>query len=197
MFLLTQPTKKQVREFLDAQASSGFSYAEVGASRHGSPIGYNSDHNRIQLGTGADAFALAVQAIQRWQMFNTGWVKLYFSDAPIAVGACVAPLASHLGFYSLNACRIVYVIDENDNDVNVKKYGFAYGTLTEHVEQGEERFSVEWHHADNSVWYDLFAFSKPRHPFARLAYPVSRQLQKRFAADSQQAMLRAVKFEEL
>ena len=40
---------------------------------------------------------------------------------------------------------------------------------------------VEWHQADNSVWYDLYAFSQPNQWLARLGYPVVRRLQKRFA----------------
>ena len=75
----------------------------------------------------------------------------------------------HLRFFSLNACRIVYTIDSGgDEDGVIKRYGFAYGTLAEHAERGEERFSVEWHAEDDSVWYDLFAFSWPNHRLARL-----------------------------
>jgi uncharacterized protein (UPF0548 family) len=188
MFLLKEPTDEQVREFIAKQKISSFSYTEIGASKRSAPAGYTVDHNRIQLGAGADTFARAIKALQNWQMFNLGWVQLYFNNAPIAVETGVAVLACHFGFYSLNACRIVYVMDEGDE---VKKYGFAYGTLTEHMEQGEERFSVEWNQADNSVWYDLFAFSKPRHPMAKLGYPLSRMLQKRFAHDSKQAMVRS------
>jgi uncharacterized protein (UPF0548 family) len=33
---------------------------------------------------------------------------------------------------------------------------------------GEERFTVEWRCQDDSLWYDLLAFSLPRHPLARL-----------------------------
>ena len=186
MFLFSKPNEKQVRDFLHSQGEMPFSYPEVGASKDAAPAGYNVDHNRIRLGEGATTFKLAQQAIQSWQMFNIGWVKLFFEDTPIETRACVAPCAKHLGFYSLNACRIVYVINEE------RRYGFAYGTLIEHVEQGEERFLVEWNAADNSVWYDLYAFSKPRHLFARLGYPLSRALQKRFAEDSKQAMWRAV-----
>jgi uncharacterized protein (UPF0548 family) len=61
----------------------------------------------------------------------------------------------------------------------------------EHAERGEERFTVEYHSDDQSVWYDLFAFSRPG-PLARLGYPVARSLQKRFARDSNLAMRRAV-----
>ena len=186
MFFLRQPNEKQVRDFLYSLGAMPFSYAEAGASKDAAPAGYNVDHNRIRLGYGAATFRRAQRAIQSWQMFNIGWVTLYFDTTPIEVGAAVAPCARHFGFYSLNACRIVYVINEE------RRYGFAYGTLIEHVEQGEERFLVEWNAEDDSVWYDLFAFSKPHHLFARLGYPLSRALQKRFAEDSKQAMLRAV-----
>ena len=60
------------------------------------------------------------------------------------------------------------------------------------MESGEERFTVEWRDEDDSVWYDLFAFSIPRHPLAKLAPPLSRRLQRRFARDSLHAMIRAV-----
>ena len=73
----------------------------------------------------------------------------------------------------------------------VEKFGFAYGTLPGHVECGEERFTVEWHRDDDSVWYDILAFSKPGHILTRLGYPLARRLQKRFAVDSMQAMVRA------
>ena len=77
------------------------------------------------------------------------------------------------GLWSLNACRIVYVTDEEGADG--RRFGFAYGTLADHMEAGEERFMVEWRREDGSVWYDLLAFSIPRHPLARLAAPLSRR----------------------
>jgi uncharacterized protein (UPF0548 family) len=64
--------------------------------------------------------------------------------------------------------------------------------LTEHAERGEERFSVEYHRADKSVWYDLYAFSQPNHFLAKLGYPLGRHLQKQFAMESKAAMQRAV-----
>jgi uncharacterized protein (UPF0548 family) len=134
-------------------------------------------------------FALAIQAIKNWQMFNLGWVRVWQKDAPIETGTCALVIVRHFGFYSLNVCRIVYLIDD---EAPVKKFGFAYGTLEEHAERGEERFSVEWNPQDDAVHYDLFAFSQPRHPLARLGYPVSRIMQKRFARDSKQAMFAAV-----
>ena len=191
--LFREPDGKEVRAFLDAQIDSAFSYPEVGASQTGAPAGYVVDHNRIKLGEGEAAFQRGVRAIRHWEMFNLGWVEVFFPDTPIAAGRIVAVLARHLCFFSLNACRIVYTIDTGgDEDRAIKRYGFAYGTLAEHAERGEERFSVEWHAEDNSVWYDLFAFSRPNHRLARLGYPVARRLQKRFARGSKGAMLRYV-----
>jgi uncharacterized protein (UPF0548 family) len=189
MFLLTEPREKSLRAFLEAQKERPLSYAEVGASKQGAAHGYNLDHNRIKLGEGAESFALAVRAMQSWQMFNLGWVRVFQPDAPIEVGTCAVVIVRHFGFYSVNACRIVYLIEE---DAPVKKYGFAYGTIEEHAERGEERFSIEWNRQDDSVTYDLLAFSQPNNLLAKLGYPASRMLQKRFARDSKQAMFAAV-----
>jgi hypothetical protein len=79
-----------------------------------------------------------------------------------------------------------------DEEGPVKQYGFAYGTLREHAESGEEQFTVEWHKADTAVWYDILAFSCPQQLLARLGYPFARRLQKWFARDSAVAMRRAV-----
>ena len=110
-------------------------------------------------------------------------------DAPIQPGANVAVLISHFGFWSMNACRIVYVIDEHGSS---ERYGFAYGMLPDHGERGEERFTVELD-TDQTVWYDLYAFSRPS-PIARVACPFTRLLQKRFATDSKAAMQKAVQY---
>jgi uncharacterized protein (UPF0548 family) len=189
MFLLTKPNKKTIQAFLDRCAIDVFSYKEIGASRTGSPPQYNADHNRILLGHGPDAFKKAKAAIRSWKMFDLSWVELCWPDAPIEVSQNVAVLVNHFGFHSLNACRIVYLIDDVSE---IERFGFAYGTLTEHGETGEERFSVEFHPETGEVWYDLYAFSKPNHPLAILGYPISRMLQKRFAADSKEAMRLAV-----
>ena len=62
----------------------------------------------------------------------------------------------------------------------------------EHAESGEERFQVEWHQDDDSVWYDILAWSRPNQLLSRLAYPYVRRKQKQFARDSKQSMKNAV-----
>ena len=190
MFLLREPSISALKSFLHAQQGQSFSYQEIGASREQTHAGYDVDHNRVLLGSGEEAFGKAIAALRAWKMFDLGWCRIYPSNAPIEVGTTVAILINHFGFWSLNASRIVYVIDE---DGLLRRYGFAYGTLAEHGEIGEERFSVEWKQEDGSVWYDLYAFSTPGHILAKFGYPLSRRLQKRFIEGSKMAMGRAVK----
>jgi uncharacterized protein (UPF0548 family) len=187
VYSLRKPSDGEIRAFLAAQKDQPFSYAHVGASKQRPPRGYTADHNRVRLGEGPEVFERAKKAIREWKMFAMPWIRLCWPDTPIKEDATVAVLVSHAGFWSLNAARIVYVLEENGAD---KKFGFAYGTLLEHGERGEERFTVEHHAKDQSVWYDVCAFSKPN-LFASLGYPFARYLQKRFARDSLNAMLTA------
>ena len=185
MFLLSRPSAEQVHQFLAAQHNQPFSYTELGMTQGRAPAGYVADHNRTRLGSGAQVYAEAVAALRRWQMFDLGWLELFPAAAPIEVGVTVCVRVRHYGLWSLNACRIVYLVDE---DGPVTRYGFAYGTLAEHAERGEERFTIEWHREDDAVWYDILAYSQPRHWLARRARRLARRLQKRFARDSQKAM---------
>jgi len=188
MLSLSKPYRQSILAFISALRNQNFSYLEVGCTRQQAPPGYVADHNRVSLGQGIETFERAKSAIRQWKMFDMPWLELCWPDTPIEPGATVAVVVSHLGFWSMNACRIVYVIDEHGSS---ERYGFAYGTLPDHMERGEERFSVEFHTDDQTVWYDLYAFSRPSLQ-ARLAYPFARALQKRFARDSKVAMQKAV-----
>ncbi|AXC10401.1 hypothetical protein ACPOL_1050 [Acidisarcina polymorpha] len=188
MFSIRRPDQNTIQHFLDGRVNDRYSYSEVGASRSGAPAGYNVDHNRVMLGRGEGVFEQTKVAIGGWKMFQIGWVELIHPGRPVEVGMNVGILARTMGLYSLSSSRVAYLLDEQQP---VRRWGFGYGTLTAHVERGEERFSVEWL-ADNTVWYDLFAFSQPRHPLARLGYPASRFYQQRFATDSMRVMKMAL-----
>jgi uncharacterized protein (UPF0548 family) len=165
MFLLRKPSCSEVENFLKQQAGSTFSYPDVGATRSSTaPKGYIIDHNRVFLDRGEESWHRAMEAIRSWSMFEMTWLELCWPCAPI----------------------------EEATD-KTRRFGFAYGTLPEHSESGEERFCVEWDLADDSVWYDIFAFSRPLAFLARAASPLSRTLQKRFARDSQLAMVNRVR----
>jgi len=186
---LRKPSTEKLRGFLAAQSKLGLTYPAVGATAAVPPGGYVVDRTRIKLGGGAGAFAAAKAALGRWEQFRLGWVETWPPETPIQAGQVVAVVARLFGLWWLNACRIVYVVSEETPD---QRYGFAYGTLPEHAESGEERFTVAWQEADDAVWYDILAFSRPQQLLARLGYPFARRLQKRFARDSAAAMQRAV-----
>ena len=63
MFTLFEPSEKEIESFLAAQRDLPFSYEEVGASKDKIPASYPINHHRVQIGNGADAFALAKNAI--------------------------------------------------------------------------------------------------------------------------------------
>jgi uncharacterized protein (UPF0548 family) len=189
MIFFRKPTGLQIKEVLDQQAKLPFSYDDVEATRGGPPPGYAADHNRIQIGSGEMTYRRAKMAVMRWRMFELSWVQLCWPNVPVQPGNVVGVLAHATGGWWLNACRVVYLFDEPGE---VERFGFAYGTLPDHAERGEERFTVEWKHADGSVWYEQLSYSQPNHRLARLGGPLARQAQKRFATDSKLAMARSV-----
>jgi uncharacterized protein (UPF0548 family) len=189
MFLLTKPDESRIRKVLAEQRASGFSYAEVGATRGEWPEVYAVQRGRVDLGHGAITFAKAVRLLTQWKMFEVPGIRLCWPNAPLRAGESVAVLVEHFGFWSINCCRIVYVIDEEGP---VRRFGFAYGTLAEHAERGEERFTVEWDRASDVVGYKILSFSRPRSLIAKAGYPFARQLQRRFLRDSLAAMTKAV-----
>lgn len=93
------------------------------------------------------------------------------------------------GAWLINPCRVVYKIDECADGIT--RFGLAYGTLPGHAAMGEERFLVEWHHRDDTVWYDILSFSQPGHWLASAGYVVMRAFQKRYGCDSAQVMVAA------
>ena len=190
VLLLREPPDARIRHFLGCQRSLPFPYPEVGASRDGAPHGYGVNQHRGRLGAGIETFERATEALRHWKIYGTGWTKLCWPDAPISEGTVVGVVGRHFGFWSLNACRVAYVIE--DEGPSLRRYGFAVGTLPGHVERGEERFTVEWREADDAVFYEVFAFSRPTHPLVKSASPLARLLQRRFAVDSLQSMTAAV-----
>jgi uncharacterized protein (UPF0548 family) len=131
----------------------------------------------------------ASAALRRWDHFKLGWVDVWSPETPVEAGEVVAVMGRALGLWWLNCCRIVYVVNETGP---IRKFGFAYGTLPGHVESGEERFVIEWNQGDNSVWYDILAFSRPSQVLIRLGSPIVRRMQKRFGRDSAAAVFRSV-----
>ncbi|MBF0425670.1 MAG: DUF1990 domain-containing protein [Magnetococcales bacterium] len=197
IFTLRKPDRPAVEAFLAAERRKPFTYPEVGATHPDQSYHlpelrqrYRVLHHRLRLGGGSDVFARARQAISAWRMFDLDWVRLCWPETPIVAGNIVAVLGEAMGVWSINGCRIVYVLDENDADR--RRFGFAYGTTPRHAIVGEERMLVEWQRQDDSVWYDLHAFSRKSHLLAKVGAFHLHHLQQRFARESHLAMLRAV-----
>jgi len=186
---LQNPTPDILYQFLAEQAALDFSYSAVGATAGTPPAGYVVDRTRIALGYGESVFESAKVALQRWQQFRLGWVEAWSPDTPLEAGQVVAIMGRAVGCWWLNACRIVYTVEESGETAT---FGFAYGTLPGHVESGEERFLIVWDRDTDQVSYDILAFSRPNHILTRLSYPLVRWKQKRFGRDSAASMFKSV-----
>lgn len=171
------PSQNQLNDFWKKIQSSSYSYKEVGASKGEMPKNFDQDRNQILIGRGTDTFDKAKNAITNWEMFPSSWTYIHPKAPIINEGESVVVLFQLFGLWWFNACRIVYTINSSHH------FGFAYGTLQEHTERGEERFEV---YIDDKecVWYRIIAFSRPRVWYARFAYPVARYYQRRFVRHS-------------
>jgi uncharacterized protein (UPF0548 family) len=188
MFFLRRPTDRDIERFVQASRDLPLSYEPVGSARQRRP-GFEFDEHVAVVGQGDAAFARAKAALAGWRHFRLGWAELFPCQAPIEPGTVVAVLFRHLGFWSLNGCRVVYRI----GDEGAGEFGFAYGTLPNHAECGEEIFTVTFDPQTGDVSYTIRAVSKPRAALARLGYPVVRLLQARFRRESSQAIARAIR----
>ena len=128
------------------------------------------------LGSGVDLFEKAVAGLGAWAVYPA-WMTLYPASAPLTEGTCVA-LVTGLGpVWTVNAVRVVAVLR------TPRRLSFTLGTLPQHALSGLERFSV-WLDADDRVWYEIAAVSRPQKLLAKVGAPVLRLVQARFAKDS-------------
>ncbi|HET9773271.1 MAG TPA: DUF1990 domain-containing protein [Acidimicrobiia bacterium] len=147
-------------------------YAEVGATRGRLPDGYRHDRHVVDLGAGEDIYQRSVQALVDWQAHRRAGLMLHPAEPRTAEGETVVLAVALPGFSAIAACRIVYATDEPN------RFGFAYGTLPAHPEQGEEAFHIE-RDAHGAIRFVVAAFSRPRHRLARIGAPVARRIQLR------------------
>jgi uncharacterized protein (UPF0548 family) len=148
---------------------SGFTYAEVGATRHEPlPPGYRHLHYRTELGR--NDFAAAAAAILTLRMHRATGARIRTTAdraAPgvrltVGVGPLVVP------------CEVVWAAD------GPELAGFGYGTLPGHQARGEESFTVE-RDAQGRVWFAVTAFSAPARLPMRLGGPVAVGFQHLYA----------------
>jgi uncharacterized protein (UPF0548 family) len=187
MFLRHRPSPLEVEAFIAVSRQLPLSYEPVGLARQ-DRAGFRVDEQEVVIGQGEKAFARAKIALTEWRHFELGWVEVFPARAAVAPGTVVAVLVRHLGFWSMNGCRVVYSVAGNGS----AEFGFAYGTLTNHAESGEEIFKVSLRPGTGEVTYLIRAASRPRAVLAALGYPVTRSLQARFRRDSAAAIARAI-----
>lgn len=180
MFLARRPSQRELEEFIARSRDLPLSYHPIGIAQE-SPRGFNVDEASGLVGHGWEDFERARVALAQWQHFDFRWVELFPRGAAIEPGSVLAVLVHHLGFWSLNGCRVVYTLGERRTGPS---FGFAYGTLTNHAEMGEEMFEVSLRPETEEVVYRIRAVSKPRATLAQLGYPFARMLQARFRRDS-------------
>ena len=187
MFALARPSPERIERFLAESSEQSLSYGPIGLARGMAGSRYCHDRSSAVLGHGSATLERAWEGLQRWRQFDFGWVEVFAAGPPTVVGTNLAVLIRHLGFWSLNAGRIVYTLDD---DEHVVRRGYAYGTLTNHAERGEEIFELSMDRASQEVSYTIHAVSRPRSPLVWCGYPIARMLQHRFRRDSVAAMKR-------
>ncbi len=147
-------------------------YSDIGATLAGKqPQGFHHDCYETVLGDGPKTFQRAVTGLKTWEAHRLPGVRVFPHNQEIRTGATVV-VTLGMPIVALAApCRIVSVIDEQT------RWGFAYGTLPGHPEQGEEAFIISIS-PDQTVRFEIKAFSRPGDPVVRLSGPVGRGIQR-------------------
>jgi uncharacterized protein (UPF0548 family) len=112
-----------------------------------------------------------VEGLQSWQAHRLAYVRVVPDDTEIRAGATVIVMLGPSWLAVAAPCRIVTVVSEPS------RWGFAYGSLPGHPEQGEEAF-VTSIAQDGTVAFDVTAFSRPADALLRLSGPLGRALQR-------------------
>ena len=229
MFLFRRPTSLLLDQILERARQLPLSYERPGLAAEKAPQDYLVGEEHAVIGQGAEVFARAAQGLREWRHFELGWARIYPRDAMLTPGSNVLVVAQHFGLWSVNACRVVYLLGDGGrlgpgsevegpgsevegsgsevegsgsevakagSEVDTQKgrrptvAGFAYGTLAEHAETGEEIFQVSIDAVTDEVSYVIRAVSRERALLAHLGFPIARALQARFRRDSVAAMRR-------
>jgi uncharacterized protein (UPF0548 family) len=167
---LARPSAADLRSLADAGTTDSLTYEPVGISAMTAPpSGYRLDRWSRSLGAGHHAFDRAVDALRTWRVHEGAGLVVQAGGPPTvdSIVAMAAPLP--IGYVEV-VCRVVDVVDQPD------RFGFTYGTLSVHPEQGEESFTVV-RMTDGSTSFHIVAASRHRLLLARAFPPVARRLQ--------------------
>ena len=173
MFSLRRPSQDDLARIAAQQDTYDLSYPERCATSRAMPAGYRHDRWEADLGSfDAATFDRLADALSHWQAQRGAGLRIYPPEA-VQPGQTFVLCFRLTGVYVTAAVRVVYLISEPG------RRGFAYGTLPRHPEQGEEAFQLM--RDDTRILFRITAFSRPRHPLARLGAPVSRMIQTRLS----------------
>ncbi|MBF0454117.1 MAG: DUF1990 domain-containing protein [Magnetococcales bacterium] len=193
MFSLLKPSTYKIEAFIRSQQGEPFTYPEVGCTRDGPlpldhPLSkqYRLVNHRFSLGEGEATFERAKKAFRRWGMFSLDWVKIHPPNTSMDVGSLIGIVSHVMGVWSINVCRVIYRLDEENGPV--ARFGIGYGTLPGHAIRGEERMVVEWDRERDEVFFEMVSFSVESQLIAKVSSFHLRALQDRFARESARQM---------
>ncbi len=169
---MRRPSESRVARIAEALPAQALTYAEVGATRGALPAGFRHDRLTVDLGPDdGDRFRRACDAVRTWAPQRAAGIQVH-PETPVHVGADIVLVMEPVAMvHAVATARIVYVVDEPGC------WGYAYGTLPDHPECGEEAFLVV--REDGRIRFILIAFSRPRALLGRLGGPITRAIQMR------------------
>jgi uncharacterized protein (UPF0548 family) len=173
-------------QLVDSLQNAEPTYSDIGATLTGKrPDRFHHDHYEAVLGQGRETFERAVEGLKAWKAHRLPGMGVFPDRQEILTGATVVVTLGTSVIALAIPCRIVSVIDGQT------RWGFAYGTLPGHPEQGEEAFIVSIG-PDQTVRFEIEAFSRPGDPLVRLSGPIARGVQKGGTAGYLRALKRFV-----
>jgi uncharacterized protein (UPF0548 family) len=154
-------------------ATAMFSYDEVGATKTGHvPNGYEGIELSCPVGRGTECFERAGDDLLTWVMHRAARTHPISSAGTAEPGSHVLLQLRLLGLAVLAPCRVVWAMTDGD------ERGFAYGTLPDHPEIGEEAFLVSLA-GDGTVTFRVYGFSRPAPGLPERFRPMTRRIQAR------------------
>lgn len=172
--IFVRPTDSEsIARLVERASSAEPTYAETAAALSGKhPLGYRHDHHEVVLGRGAETFDRAVQGLQMWTTHRVPGIRVLPEGTEVRPGATVVVTIGTPLSAIAAPCRVIDIVDEPG------RWGFAYGTLPGHPEEGEEAFIASISD-DGTVAFAITAFSRPASSLMRISGPVARAVQRR------------------
>ena len=189
MFFLRRPTDERLERYRLACESRPFNRPDLeSAMLDAPPRGFHTDDYGVVLGRGEKVYAAAVAALESFAMYPAPWAWVQVGSRPLVPGSVYVAVVRGYGLYTVLPGRLFEVFDGSDEN---RRRGFSFGTIVGHVEQGVERFSVEWSPETDEVRYGVRAVWRPT-ALVRLGQPLARRMQLKFQRGSMDSMRASV-----